>query len=93
MSGAVDPLVSVIIPVHNGAAFIREALGSVFAQAHRPLEVVVADDGSTDATVDLVEGFEQEIRVLKLARGGRVGCTECWSGGVSGTLACVSRRG
>lgn len=70
MSGTVDPLVSVIIPVHNGAAFIREALGSVFAQAHRPLEVVVADDGSTDATVDLVEGFEQEIRVLKLARGG-----------------------
>ncbi|MCC6961256.1 MAG: glycosyltransferase family 2 protein [Dehalococcoidia bacterium] len=65
-----NPLVSVIIPVHNGAEFIETALESVFAQAHRPLEVVVADDASTDATAALVESFPEVIQLLKLSRCG-----------------------
>jgi len=51
------PLVSVIIPVHNGAPFLREALESVFAQTHRPLEVIVADDASTDDSASIAESF------------------------------------
>ncbi len=43
-------LCSVIIPCYNGAAFLGAALTSVFAQDHRPLEVIVVDDGSTDDT-------------------------------------------
>ena len=42
------PLVSVIMPVHNGARYLRAALESVFAQTYRPFEVIVVDDGSTD---------------------------------------------
>jgi len=47
------PLVSVVIPVYNGEAYLAEALDSVFAQTHRPLEVIVVDDGSTDLSAEI----------------------------------------
>jgi glycosyltransferase involved in cell wall biosynthesis len=50
-------LVSVVIPVFNGELYLRAALDSVAAQDYRPLEVIVVDDGSTDATPDIVKDF------------------------------------
>jgi len=47
-------LVSVIIPVYNGGEFIGETLGSILAQTYEKVEVVVADDGSTDRTPEVV---------------------------------------
>ncbi len=58
-----SPLVSVIIPVFNGERFLREALDSVFAQDHRPVEVFVVDDGSTDASGDVARTFEEVILI------------------------------
>ncbi|MDR3466412.1 MAG: glycosyltransferase family A protein [Xanthobacteraceae bacterium] len=49
--------VSVVIPVRNGAAFIGEAIDSVRAQTMVPRQVIVVDDGSTDATAAVVAGF------------------------------------
>lgn len=54
------PLVSVIMPVHNGAAFVAGALASIGRQTHSPLEIIVVDDGSTDASPRIIEGFRQE---------------------------------
>lgn len=42
------PLVSVIIPIHNGERFLAEALDSVAAQDYDEVETIVVDDGSTD---------------------------------------------
>lgn len=64
-----NPLVSVIIPVYNGAAFLEEALASVSAQDYAPLEVFVADDGSTDATGEIARRCEG-VTHLALPRGG-----------------------
>ena len=50
------PLVSVITPTFNRAAFLPEALASVYAQKSAPLHVIVVDDGSTDNTAALVRG-------------------------------------
>lgn len=47
------PLVSVLVPVRNGAAFLAEALASITAQQHAPLEIIVIDDGSTDASPEI----------------------------------------
>ena len=44
------PLVSVVIPVHNGERYLGDAIDSVLAQRHRPIEIVVVDDGSADAS-------------------------------------------
>lgn len=48
------PLVSVAIVTYNQVAFLREAIDSVLAQDYLNLEIVVADDGSTDGTRELV---------------------------------------
>ena len=54
-----QPLVSVIIPVHNGGRYLRAALESVFAQTYRPLEVLVVDDGSTDGSGVIAQSFPE----------------------------------
>ena len=51
------PLVSVIIPVHNGGRHLRAALESVFAQTYRPFEVIVVDDGSVDDGGVIAQSF------------------------------------
>src|SRR5437764_2877937 len=55
--------ISVIIPVYNGARFIRDALTSVCTQTHLPAEVVVADDVSTDDTREVVAEFARTTPV------------------------------
>jgi glycosyltransferase involved in cell wall biosynthesis len=58
----VRPLVSVIVAAQDEARFIGEALESVWAQPYRPIEVIVADDGSTDDTAGIAE--RAGVRVL-----------------------------
>lgn len=49
-----DPLVSVVVPLYNGKAFIAEALSSILRQSYRHIEAVIVDDGSTDDGGDIV---------------------------------------
>jgi len=59
-----DPLVSIIIPVYNGARYLRAALESVFAQTYRPFEVIVVDDGSVDDSGVIAQSFP-EVRYIR----------------------------
>ena len=53
-----EPLISVIVPVFQGERLIEGAVRSVLSQSYRNLEVIVVDDGSTDATL---------VKIQKLA--------------------------
>ena len=64
-----NPLVSCIVPVHNGAAFIAEALESILSQAGAALDVIVVDDGSTDGSAQIAGSFAN-VRVLSKMQGG-----------------------
>jgi glycosyltransferase involved in cell wall biosynthesis len=57
------PLISVILPVFDGARFVGRALDSVFAQTHRDFEVIAIDDGSTDRTREILDAAGDAIRV------------------------------
>lgn len=59
MSSKTNPLVSVVIPAYNAEKYLWETLESVFSQTYRPIEVIVVDDGSVDATVSVVERYRQ----------------------------------
>jgi glycosyltransferase involved in cell wall biosynthesis len=55
----------VVIPAHQAERFVAESIESVLAQDLRPAEVIVVDDGSTDRTVPIVEGFGDAVRLLR----------------------------
>ena len=59
------PLVSVVIPTFNRAWCLREAVDSVLSQEVGDFELIVVDDGSTDDTPQLLEGYGDAIRVLR----------------------------
>ena len=54
---AAPPRVSIIIPTYNRANFIGEAVASALGQDYQAIEVIVIDDGSTDATSDVLATF------------------------------------
>jgi glycosyltransferase involved in cell wall biosynthesis len=75
----VSPKVSVILPVHNRADVLPRAIRSVLEQELREFELIVIDDGSADASVEVAESFHDErVRVMRLSknRGGNVARNE-----------------
>jgi glycosyltransferase involved in cell wall biosynthesis len=57
-------VVSVIVPVFNGAAFIRGAMENINAQHYTPLEIIFVDDGSTDETAKIIADFKDKVRYV-----------------------------
>ena len=63
--------VSAVMPVHNRADYVAEALDSALAQDFDGLEVVVVDDGSTDATPSVLRRYGDRIRVHRQENAGQ----------------------
>ena len=57
-------LVSVIVPVYNGARFLGACIESLLEQDHPAIEVVVVDDGSTDGSAAIAHGYDG-VRVVE----------------------------
>src|SRR5262249_4381389 len=69
----VEGLVSTIIPVHNRSLLLRQAVASVLTQTHRPIEIIIVDDGSTDETAREAEALAKahsEVRAIHRSNGG-----------------------
>lgn len=58
-----EPLVSVIIPVYNVEMYIEECLDSIVKQTYQELQIIVVDDGSTDASNQKVKPYLSDCRV------------------------------
>jgi len=62
------PRVSVFIPVHNRERYVRVAINSILAQSYPGFELIVVDDGSTDATPDVLAAYDDpRLRVERHA--------------------------
>lgn len=66
------PLVSVIIPAYNAQDFIAETLDSVLSQTYKNIEIIVVDDGSTDNTSAIVQGYAAKVKYYQQPNSG--GC-------------------
>ena len=64
------PLVSIIIPVYNGEDYLRESIDSALAQTYDNCEVIVVNDGSTDATEEIVLSYGDRVRYYAKKNGG-----------------------
>jgi len=62
------PTFSVVMPAHDTASTVRDAVASVLAQTRSDLEVLVVDDASTDDTVEAVQSFTTDPRVRLIRR-------------------------
>jgi len=66
--GATSPLVSVIMPAYNAEKYVVDAVQSIMAQTFRDFEIIIIDDGSTDATGPILEGLAAKDDRVRLIR-------------------------
>lgn len=67
------PLISVVMPVWNGEKYLAESMESLFAQTFRDFELIVVDDGSTDATPEILRSYtDPRLRHFRLDHAGIV---------------------
>ena len=70
---AVTPRISVVLPVFNGAARLRETVASILSQTEGDYELIIVDDGSTDATPSIIAEYasrDSRIRPLQQPNAG-----------------------
>lgn len=66
------PLVSVVICNYNYEQFIVSAIDSALNQSYSPIEVIVVDDGSTDRSRQIIDGYKDKLSVIHKENGGQV---------------------
>ncbi len=62
--------VSIVIPCYNQGHYLKEAIDSVFNQTYKNVQVIVVDDGSTDNTKQVCNGFENKVQYVYVERVG-----------------------
>ncbi|HYY55762.1 MAG TPA: glycosyltransferase family 2 protein [Pyrinomonadaceae bacterium] len=76
-----DPKVSVLMSVHNGEKYLREAVESILTQTFKDFEFLVIDDASTDRSPQIVQSFD-DPRIKLLRNDARLGLTRSLNIGI-----------
>lgn len=64
----IKPLVSIVIPVHNGQEYIIEAIDSCLNQTYENIETIIVDDKSTDGTLKILKEYGEKITVISVEK-------------------------
>jgi glycosyltransferase involved in cell wall biosynthesis len=59
-----EPLVTIIIPVYNGAKYLADAIDSAISQTYPNIEILVIDDGSTDNTKEVAARYHEKVKYI-----------------------------
>src|SRR5665647_3930572 len=77
------PLVSVCMQTWNSERFIAEAIESVLGQDFADIELIIVDDGSTDATRQIIERYaKQDPRIRAIFHERNLGMSKAWNDGI-----------
>lgn len=79
-------MVSVVVPCHDYARYLPDALASIFAQTGGALEVIVVDDGSTDASAQVAADFDPRVRVIRQPQQGISGARNAGIAAATGDM-------
>jgi len=82
--GKSTPLVSVVIPAYNASRTLAQTLDSVLAQTYPNIEIIVVDDGSSDATAEVLNAYGERVRNIYQPNKGLPGARN---------TGCLSARG
>ncbi|MFM7270457.1 MAG: glycosyltransferase family 2 protein [Actinomycetes bacterium] len=91
--GTDQPLVTVVIPAWNAAELIGPTIESACAQTHPRTEVLVVDDGSSDATADLARSFGPPVRVVEQEHRGTAAACNTGFSAARGSVIALLRPG
>ncbi len=76
-----NPTISVVMPVYNGAKYLKEAIESVLNQSFKDFELILINDGSTDSSESIIKSFD-EPRIVYLNNGGNLGLSKSFNKGI-----------
>lgn len=60
------PLISIVVPVYNVADYLAECIDSIRQQSYKNLEIIIVDDGSTDNSGDIGDGYSRQDKRIKI---------------------------
>jgi glycosyltransferase involved in cell wall biosynthesis len=83
-----EPLASIVINNHNYDRFLGEAIDSALVQSYANLEVIVVDDGSTDASREILEAYDERARMVLKANGGQASALNAGFAAAEGAVVC-----
>jgi hypothetical protein len=83
------PLVSILINNYNYARFLSQAIDSALTQTYGKVEVVVVDDGSTDASRDVISRYRNNILPVVKENGGQASAYNAGFAASSGEIICL----
>lgn len=83
MSAPATPLVTVVLPVRDGARYLREAVDSILGQTFRDFELVIIDDGSEDETPAILLEYASRDSRVRVETQARLGITTALNRGIA----------
>lgn len=84
-----QPLVSILINNYNYARYVGDAIDSALGQTYSHTEVIVVDDGSTDNSRDVIEGYGDRVVAVFKANGGQASAMNAGFAASNGDIICL----